>query len=413
MQTSTTFWQKLFTTEFDIDEKFRPICTAILCLFAIGYPVMFLGLFHFVAFLGPGLGDDWNMGPFFAAIDTVKPYPLLFTLFMATVVVTAIYTSVVMMAGYFLYRKTFNKPYPLTVFFTFFLQNILAATALGLINVLIGGVAVVFGHDFSVGLNAIPALLMRVYALGQQVPTIPEALGFHVPGWLAFLLVIQVGGFFHYWLHRLAHESRALWLLYHRPHHMTPELIQPTTQPVITAFPFMLLVAVPYVLIFSALGKLITTDSIVVYIITFRMLILIPNLFSHQTSLYHWSHKQRWLRLLSNFSSEGVYHYLHHSREKAHNNSRGNLVNIGGGLFFIWDRVFGTWRDVSDHRPKVGLMDIEPEQLTTNPLRLVFAGVSQLVYELAMNSGWKTRWKILMAGSDYVPPLTKDFARKC
>ncbi|MBK8289529.1 MAG: hypothetical protein IPK95_13660 [Cellvibrionales bacterium] len=48
--------------------------------------------------------------------------------------------------------------------------------------------------------------------MGQQVPTIPDALGFHVPGWLAFLLVIQVGGFFHYWLHRLAHESRALWL---------------------------------------------------------------------------------------------------------------------------------------------------------------------------------------------------------
>ena len=81
-------------------------------------------------------------------------------------------------------------------------------------------------------------------------------------------------------------------------------------------------------------------------------------------------------------------------------------------MFFIWNRVFGTWRDVSDHRPKVGLMNIEPEQLTTNPLRLVFAGVAQLAYELAMNIGWKTRWKILMGGSDYAPPVTRDFALK-
>lgn len=402
----------LFNREFNIDEKYRPVFSTILCVFALAYPIMFLGLFHFVAFLGPGLGDDWNMAPFYSAIDTVKPHPLLLMVFMTIVIATAIHTSVIMMAGYFLYPKTFNKPYPLTVFFTFFFLNLLAATALGLINVLMGGVTAVFGHGFSAGLNAIPELLIRVYEWGQQVPTLPDAIGIHIPGWLAFILVIQIGGFFHYWFHRLAHESRVLWLLYHRPHHMTPELIQPTTQPVITAFPLMLLVAVPYVLIFSALGKLITTESIVIYIITFRMLILIPNLFSHQTSLYDWAHKQWFLRFMSNLSSEGVYHYLHHSRETEHNNNRGNLVNIGGGVFFIWDRIFGTWRDVSDHRPAVGLMDIPPEQLTTNPLRLVFAGISQLVYELIKNHDWKTRWQILMGTTDYLPPHSRDFARK-
>ena len=120
----------LFNREFQIDEKYRSVATAILCVFAISYPIMFLGLFHFVAYLGPGLGDDWNMAPFYSAIDVVNPHPLLFIAFITIVIATAIHTSVVMMAGYFFYQKTFNKPYPLTVFFTFFLFNLFAATAL-------------------------------------------------------------------------------------------------------------------------------------------------------------------------------------------------------------------------------------------------------------------------------------------
>ena len=150
----------------------------------------------------------------------------------------------------------------------------------------------------------------------------------------------MVGGFFHYWFHRLAHESRLLWLLFHRTHHMTPELIQPSTQAVFNAFPFFLFAAVPYVVIFTVIGKLLTNESVLIYLVVFKLLSAFSNLFSHQTALYDWAQRKWYIRVLNTITSEGVYHYLHHSSESQHNQPRGNLVNIGGRfVLFLGSRV--------------------------------------------------------------------------
>jgi sterol desaturase/sphingolipid hydroxylase (fatty acid hydroxylase superfamily) len=96
-----------------------------------------------------------------------------------------------------------------------------------------------------------------------------------------FFTLNRVGGFFHYWFHRLAHERRLFWLLFHRTHHMTPELIQPATQAVFNSFPLFIVAAVPYVLIFSVLGKLITVESLVSYLIVYKLFSAFANMWSH------------------------------------------------------------------------------------------------------------------------------------
>ena len=233
-----------------------------------------------------------------------------------------------------------------------------------------------------------------------------------MPAWLAFLVLQMVGGFFHYWFHRISHESRILWLLFHRTHHMTPELIQPSTQSVFNAFPFFLFAAVPYVVIFTVIGKLITTESLLVYLIIYKLISAFSNLFSHQSALYEWAHKKWYIRALSTVTSEGVFHYLHHSAEAEHNQPRGNLINVGGGLFFFWDRVFSTYRPVSPHKPRVGLQGIQEEQMSTNPIRLALAGVAQVIYELNNNRSIGTWGRIILGGSDYTPGKSRDYVLK-
>jgi len=56
--------QKLFTAELEISERYRWLATSFIIIFAIGYGVSFLGLMQHVAYLGPGLGDDFDFAPF-------------------------------------------------------------------------------------------------------------------------------------------------------------------------------------------------------------------------------------------------------------------------------------------------------------------------------------------------------------
>jgi sterol desaturase/sphingolipid hydroxylase (fatty acid hydroxylase superfamily) len=410
---STSLWHRLFTAEPFIGERYRPLATAIVMVFAVVYSLSFLGLMQYVAYLGPGLGDKLNFGPFIAVFnhfhlasngDLLSP-PLLF--FIILVAANLLFSAGIIVAGYWLYPRVLGKPFPLTILFTFFSLNAVCTLGIGALHALTGVIGSLLGYSFIDGLNAFAELLETIREWAQQVPTLLD-----LPAWLAFIMVVMVGGFFHYWFHRLAHESRLLWLLFHRTHHMTPELIQPTTQSVFNAFPFFLFATVPYVLIFSVLGKLLTNESILLYLIVFKLLSAFSNLFSHQTALYDWAQQQWPIRVLNTITSEGVYHYLHHSSQAQHNQARGNLVNIGGGLFFFWDRVFRTYRTATNHRPDVGLQGIAPAEMTANPLRLSIAGPAQLAYELWHNRGIKNRLAILFGPSDYQPTISRDYVLK-
>lgn len=410
---SASLLQRIFSIEMFVGERYRAVATAVIIIFSIGYAISFLGLMQYVAYLGPGLGDDLNFQPYLDVFDQFYTnsngnwFHIPLMLFIGLSIINVIFTAGIVMAGYFLYPRLLGKPFPVSVLFTYLCLNAICTVGIFSIHVFVGIVAMLLGYDFMVGLNGFTDLLIQLRQWAQQVPTL-----FELPAWLAFFLISMIGGFFHYWFHRLAHESRLLWLLFHRTHHMTPELIQPSTQAVFNAFPFFLFAAVPYVVIFSVIGKLITSESLVAYFVIYKLFSAFVNLFSHQSALYRWAQGKWVIRALSTVTSEGVYHYLHHSAEKDHNAPRGNLINIGGGLFFFWDRVFGTYRAVSDYKPRVGLQGIEAQDMTTNPLRLAFAGIGQLLFELRYCQSLKEGFLIIFGGSDFNPQKSRDYVLK-
>lgn len=410
---TSSLWQRLFCSEMEIDEKYRWAATAYVIFFAVTYALLFPGFLQYVAFLGPGLGDDWSLAPFITVFDDIRSYAgdnwshpaLAGFIFLWTAYV--IFTATIIYLSYSLYPKVMGKPYPVDITFTYLGLTVICSTGPAFVYVLSGVLAPLAGYSVMDGINAFSHLLneIRIW-VDHSVPTLVD-----MPVWLAFIMINMVGGFFHYWFHRLSHEQRSLWLLFHRTHHMTPELNQTTAQAVFSAFPFFFVAAIPYVLIFSVVGKLITSESIVAYLIIYKLFSTFANMWSHQTALYQWAQRQWIIRVLSTITSEGVYHYLHHSAEPQHNKPRGNLINIGGGLFFFWDRVFGTYVPVSEYRPRVGLQNISTEEMTTNPLRLALAGLAQMVYELKHNP--VTDWFMILCGpTDYVPKYSKEYVLK-
>jgi len=410
---NASLWNKLFSSEVTMGENWRWLATAYVLVFAITYAVLFPGVLQYVAYLGPGLGDDWSFAPFLSVFDGIQQYaqgnwlhPALWG-FVLLWIMYVLFTGAIIWIGYALYPQTMGKPFPVDVMFTYFGLTIISTLGIGVVLGLFGLIASLLGFTFMEGVEAYGKILGRIREwVNVQVPTIVD-----MPVWLAFLAINMIGGFFHYWFHRLAHESRFLWLLFHRTHHMTPELTQSSAQAVFTPFPLFFLAGIPYVLIFSVIGKLITSESIIAYLIIYKLFSTFANMWSHTGACYQWAQRQWIIRVLSTITSEGVYHYLHHSAEPQHNQPRGNLINIGGGLFFFWDRVFGTYVPVSEYRPRVGLQEIPPEEVSTNPLRLALSGSAQLIYELKHNPLRDWFW-ILFGATDYVPHHSKEYVRR-
>ncbi len=396
----------------EIPEKYRKAGTAFVVVFAFWFALSFLGWAQYVAYLGPGLGDDWSFGPLrelWHRLGTKQGEGLSLAQMglLGLVLLNVAATAGIIIAGYLRYHAAFRKRFPLRQLVTFFALNTVNAVAIGLMLSVIALIAWASGFELSRAYGLFGELLNWVRTQAQSIPTV-----INVPAWLAFLLIVNIGGFFHYWAHRVSHESRLFWLLFHRTHHMTPELIQPATQAVFFAFPLFIVAAPLYVFVFAAIAKLITQDvgSVVAYIIVYKLIAACATTFSHQGALYHYARENRFVRWLSVVVSEGPYHYLHHSADPTENSARGNLVNIGGGMCFIWDRVFGTFRELTEHRPEVGL-EGRPA-LYMNPLRLALAGCAQLAYELKHNPGPINKLKLLCLGTDYVPANTRDFALK-
>jgi hypothetical protein len=85
-------------------------------------------------------------------------------------------------------------------------------------------------------------------------------------------------------------------------------------------------------------------------------------------------------------------------------------VNLGGGPFLIWDRLFGTYRKPYAEPPPLGLTN-QPE-IIWNPFRISFSGFAQMWYEWKHNKDWVVRFKIIFGSIWYKPPITKDYLNK-
>ncbi|HYM87124.1 MAG TPA: sterol desaturase family protein, partial [Pseudoxanthomonas sp.] len=90
-----------------------------------------------------------------------------------------------------------------------------------------------------------------------------------------------------------------------------------------------------------------------------------------------------------------AHHRVHHARNPDYLD-----CNYGGALI-LFDRLFGTLRQVrADEPPRYGL--VEPLQ-TYNPLRIVAHAWVGMFHDLRRAKGWRETWKVLFGPPAYKP----------
>lgn len=400
---------RLFSAEVPpLSERWRPLLDLYMAGFAVFYAVTFVATLHFI-FLGPGLGDEMTLRHLLAllekglALGSEQGAWAWLAAFLGLLAFSTAFRGWIVWRSYSEYRRALGEAIPL--------NEVVALTATNLLNIAfaplalaaLAGIAWLAGADPALGWGALARLAAWANTQAERVPTLLS-----LPRWAAFLCTLMAWSFLHYWLHRWSHTRRALWLVFHRPHHMTPHLCYGTTLPVFMSFPLFLVVVVPYVFAFAALGKLFSPTPLYAEMILFQLVIYTGEIYGHSPALYEQAVRNPVVRALGFVYCQGVYHVLHHSAAvDTQRKTSNNTVNIGVGLFSCWDILFGTFQPLAEKCPPIGLHG-QP-RLVLNPLRLLTAGIAQIAYELARNRGAGNWWRILTGPSDWTPPVSRDF----
>ncbi len=224
---------------------------------------------------------------------------------------------------------------------------------------------------------ALLGALVSLYAIiGQVAPWAIET------SWLTGLLCVVLADFTYYWEHRISHQVRALWALYHSVHHSAPIFDQSTAYRVsFVDFFFAPLFYLPLVLIgFDPLLVLLSYGFVLAY----------------QT----WLHTETigrlgWLDKVLNTPSN---HRVHHAAQN------GYLDRNYGGILILWDRLFGTYQPEQD-TPVYGLTD---PLNSINPLKVHFCEAVRLITDLRRTAGPRA-W-LRMALGPPAPAVQKNRA---
>ena len=413
-------WRRFWVGEFDWEKPvFNKIALVIICITSVTLPFGMFSFFHLLDYLGPGLGDHTSLDYVRNELQALKAggNDKAAIALASALLLLLVYRCCLMLHGYIHYQ-TINATYPndsakegkpqqefpADLFFTLVLFNILMFTGIALVYCVFGVIAIAMGFEFDQGYDAAKAVVAYAHQLTDTyVPTLIE-----LPPIISVLLIYSIINFPHYWLHRIAHEYRLPWLLLHRPHHYPSVMIDVVTTNVVVAFPVGFLVMFPYVLFFGAATKLFSAEPLYLEIIIVNIVTQIGAATAHHSALYYLGFKYRLLGFIGYLTGTAQYHYLHHASHPVYSNHNTNLTNIGAGPFMLWDHVFGTYVKPPVSRPRIGLTG-DPK-LHLNALRLLMAGMVQLIYEWKNNRDWATRMKILFGKSDYTPPVSKDFA---
>ena len=400
---------RLLTTEMpDIAESWRKLVLPLLALFATGYALTVTvdAMFHHSIMIGPGFVDEGKSGYALAMAtltDIQQRYPqqgqLLVWGFLPLLALAMIQNAVVIVRGYTNFEHAIGKPYSLRELVVMFLLNGFQVMLFLLLLVTAGVLYWLAGGQFTDGWTLVYRITLWCESLLNHVPTLIE-----LPRPLPLIAALISVDLAYYWLHRMSHSRRLPWLLLHRPHHMTENMIIPTVQPVFVAAPLFIVFAVPLQLLVGISTKVFNPDPMIVEALILRLFTHTLGIYSHCAAYYDQMQKSVLLRRLSAFFGVGNYHYVHHSARKEH-----GMINLGNNFWMLWDRVFGTYVEPPDERPPTGLTNNPP--LYMNPLRLALAGMMQIAYELQCNP--LQLWpRILFGDSYYEPPVSRDFAIK-
>ncbi|MEM9036662.1 MAG: sterol desaturase family protein [Actinomycetota bacterium] len=210
--------------------------------------------------------------------------------------------------------------------------------------------------------------LVGVIVWTRVFDVVEGAVPWSIPtAWWSVPIAIVVADFIYWWQHKLAHEKRLLWDLYHSVHHSSERFDQ-TTSLRLGIFDALLTIVftLPMIVVGFSSGLALASTALVL---------------GYQT----WIHTEvidkmpRWFEAIFNTPS---HHRAHHGAEEPYLD-----VNYGG-ILIIWDRLFGTFQPELD-TPIYGLTtQIE----SSNPIDIQFFELRRLIRDLRADADWSTRW---------------------
>jgi sterol desaturase/sphingolipid hydroxylase (fatty acid hydroxylase superfamily) len=345
------------------------------------------GLYHHLTSL---IAEHKN--PLSAYLSTAQFVALCYVAFAVLVV----YISGFALLSYRLSLRQFGRERFTRIFLAHLLSNVVGMGLTLLFLSIIGLVAYAAGFRFQDGYDFIGSLYGSLsHFIKNHIPTMVP-----LPYLAALALGIIFGALPGYLSHWLGHQSRFVWYMNHRCHH-TAEIMHPAG---IGPFMFLpeLFSNIPSAILGAACTKLFYYEPLIFETFLLSFLGIVTEKFNHTSAFYSFAYSFKPLRWLSAYFGNGVYHYMHHSAIPGD-----EVVNVGGGPFLIWDRIFGTYKSPTPEKPPVGLTN-NPE-IKLSPFAIVISGWQQLWYELRMNKDLTTRFKILFGGIYYKPPITRDF----
>lgn len=200
----------------------------------------------------------------------------------------------------------------------------------------------------------------------------------NISSWWFLPLLIVADDFCYYWYHRVAHRCALFWAE-HSNHHTSEHYNLSTALRQSLLGPF-------YAFIFWLPLPLLGFDPIVLA-------------FAHTVNLLYqyWIHSEifevhGWFERVFNCPQ---HHRLHHAKNEEYHDCN------YGGIFIVWDRWFGTYRDFqADVAPVYGTLT---PVLTTNPLAQGVMGWVHLLQKLKKAPGLKNKMLSLLKPPGWTP----------
>lgn len=400
MDTLKQLWNFQFDTPFVKKVGWKPLFWLILAI-AIIYPIVEVGFSSGNSAFGydlPYYFEKIKNGHFFSLSygSFEENFPHIWILLAGGCI---LFRVTIIIHSYYLSRKEIGQ----IAFDQMFMRGVSAFVvgALGglLLLLILGGIAWAIGFTNEMKANPVAYLadVLKIF-FAKKIPTVFEIKSYP----LAIVLSIILGALPGYFIHWLSHVSRFFWLITHRAHHVM-EYLFPIANP--AAFNFAFLLSIPDLLISIAASKLLYHEPLVMEMAIWGLMGYYMEIFNHSIAHYYYAYSNPFIRNWSRIFGGGTYHLCHHSAFPQDHN-----VNLGGGPFLIWDRLFGTYRKPYTDPPPLGLTN-QPE-IIWNPFRISFSGFAQMWYEWKHNKDWVVRFKIIFGSIWYKPPITKDYLNK-
>jgi sterol desaturase/sphingolipid hydroxylase (fatty acid hydroxylase superfamily) len=228
------------------------------------------------------------------------------------------------------------------------------------------------------GYFVINVLVAKLATYGLSIYIYLQMRLFEIPidAWWSWALLLGLGDFIYYWIHRMEHESGFFWST-HENHHSASQ------------YSFATAIRMPW-------GEIIYKPWIALWqpFLGFHPVMYpIIDTFNLTMGLLQHTELVGKLGWLEKYFATPSNHRVHHGTEPEY------LDKNYGARLIIWDRMFGTYQPETVN-PTYGLVG---KSVSRNPLAVVTHGYRHLFHCMRQAESWRRRIQFLYRGPSWRP----------